>query len=282
MVYRAGAGSDILYLYDEGQFKLIGTYLKGINCNPYPNGLSWHRPTHTLHITWTNRHFIEYEGATDPGSTAHKAQAGPNGPENNEGLYYIYSTDFGQTWDTPSTKEPLMNILGRPVHNLDSHDRHLLAQEIPQNSGIMNQEGQTVGSDGGVHVLNRENTSGEERWVHYHLDPTYGWDICPLPFLKPTETGPRGKVVQHAPSDTMLFVLPSNTDSDLVIIRATRGSAQKWYDEYDVVWRDEGYTGEPLVDEEALRDHGVLSVFTTRSQGGRKEVVVLNFDLGKL
>jgi hypothetical protein len=51
-----------------------------------PNGISYHLPTNSLHVTWTNRHFIEYEGAKDGASTAHKAQAGPNGPENNEGL----------------------------------------------------------------------------------------------------------------------------------------------------------------------------------------------------
>lgn len=165
---------------------------------------------------------------------------------------------------------------------MDSRDRRLLAQEIPKNSGIMNQEGQMVCRDGDIHVLNRENTSGEERWIHYHLDVTHGWKFSALPFLKPTESGPRGKVVQHTQSDSILFVLPSNTDSNLVIIRAARGKTQKWYDEYDVVWREEGYTGEPLVDEEALSEHGILSIFTTRSQGGKREIVVLNFDLSKL
>ncbi|KAJ9374443.1 CAZyme family GH145 [Paecilomyces variotii] len=280
---KAGAGSEILYLYDAaGQFKLIGNYLIGRQCNPYPNGISWHRPTRTLHVTWTNRHFIEYEGAANPDSTVHKAQTGPNGPENNEGLYYAYSSDYGRTWKSHSTKEEVATVSSKPDTGLDSRDRRLLAQEIPKNSGIMNQEGQMVCREGDIHVLNRENTSGEERWIHYHLDVTHGWKFSALPFLKPTESGPRGKVVQHTQSDSILFVLPSNTDSNLVIIRAARGKTQKWYDEYDVVWREEGYTGEPLVDEEALSEHGILSIFTTRSQGGKREIVVLNFDLSKL
>lgn len=33
-----------------------------------------------------------------------------------------------------------------------------------RNRGILNQEAQTVDSEGRVHVLNRENTTGIEQW----------------------------------------------------------------------------------------------------------------------
>jgi hypothetical protein len=42
--------------------------------------------------------------------------------------------------------------------------------EIPMGSGILNQKTQTVDWKGRFWVLNRENRSGEERWMLYHRD----------------------------------------------------------------------------------------------------------------
>src|SRR5690348_14083381 len=138
---RAGAGSDFLYQYDPdtSRFAFLGIYLIGIQCNPYPNGVSYHKPSKTLHVTWTNRHFIDYDGATDEDSTTHKAQAGPNGPENNEGLYHTYSTDGGKTWVSCSGQPiaALSTDNGRYA-GLDARDTRLLVKNIPRNSGIMN------------------------------------------------------------------------------------------------------------------------------------------------
>ena len=51
-----------------------------------------------VHLSWTYRRFIEYEGVYDKSSTRHKAQVGPNGPENNYTLSYMYSDDGGRIW----------------------------------------------------------------------------------------------------------------------------------------------------------------------------------------
>ncbi|RAK96967.1 BNR repeat-containing protein [Aspergillus ibericus CBS 121593] len=279
---KAGAGSDILYCYDPdtAQFAYLGTYLVGRKCNPYPNGLSYHLPTGCLHVTWTNRHFIDYEGANDGASTAHKAQAGPNGPENNEGLYHACSRDNGVSW-YGSEQQPVATLLSRLGTGLDSQDRRLLAREIPRNSGIMNQEAQYVDANGAVHVLNRENTSGKETWVHYYRSPSSDqWDSFALPDIYPTPTGPRGKVVHSEKLDAVFFILPSNTERELIIIRRsmaeTRGEAQ-------VVWRELGYTGEPLVDEEAFAQFGVLSILMLKDMDdGKRKVVVLQFDINQL
>ncbi|PWY66796.1 hypothetical protein BO94DRAFT_561269 [Aspergillus sclerotioniger CBS 115572] len=279
---KAGAGSDILYCYypDTAQFAYLGAYLVGRQCNPYPNGLSYHPPTSSLHVTWTNRHFIDYEGANDGASTAHKAQAGPNGPENNEGLYHAYSRDNGVSW-YGSDHQPVAILSSRPGTGLDSQDGRLRAKDIPRNSGIMNQEAQHVDANGGVHVLNRENVNGNETWMHYYRSSLSDqWASFALPGLYPTPTGPRGKVIHSEKLDTVFFILPSNTEHELIITRRSMGdTSQKLH----VVWRDIGYTGEPLVDKEAFAQFGILSIFILKDiEEGRRKVVVLQFDLSEL
>ncbi|OJJ95999.1 hypothetical protein ASPACDRAFT_1891397, partial [Aspergillus aculeatus ATCC 16872] len=178
---RAGAGSEALYLYTPAPNTTstdtptdtfpptppnLGTYtphptpqalyLHGQACNPYPNGLSFHAPTNRLHLTWTNRHFVEYEGAGDPTSTAHKAQTGPNGPENNEGLYHasaeIYTDPLyaergvSVRWRGSHTANEVLAYGvfgeksledGKAMTALDSQDPRLRVRRIPRGSGIM-------------------------------------------------------------------------------------------------------------------------------------------------
>jgi len=110
-----------------------------------------------LHITWTYRHFIAYNDET---GTAHKAQAGPNGPENNADLCYAFSDDKGQTWIDNDGKA----ILVGGIWPSDA----VTAIQISKDSGIMNQEAQAVDEEGGVHVLNRDNVGGREEWKHYY------------------------------------------------------------------------------------------------------------------
>ncbi|KAI9933511.1 hypothetical protein ASPWEDRAFT_116380 [Aspergillus wentii DTO 134E9] len=277
---KAGAGSDILYRYDSrpARYTLLGTYLIGDKCNPYPNGLSFDRKTNCLHVTWTNRHFIAYEGADDQTSTAHKAQAGPNGPENNEGLYHACSSDGGVTW-TNSIQEPVAVLSSKVGSGLDSQDGRLRVKDIPRDSGIMNQEAQYVDDDGGIHVLNRENTSGQEIWMHYYCSPADGaWSFSVLPLMHPSTTGPRGKVLHHAEADTVLFILPSNTERELVIMRS-RSNIQGSDRDFEIIWRGEGYTGEPLVDEESFSQAGLLSILILHEDADDRKVVVLQFDM---
>ncbi|GKZ35587.1 hypothetical protein AbraIFM66950_006287 [Aspergillus brasiliensis] len=233
-----------------------------------------------LHVTWTNRHFIEYEGASDSASTAHKAQAGPNGPENNEGLYYAYSQDNGVTWNGPNQKSVTV-LSARPGTGLESQDSRLLVRDIPRNSSVMNQEAQYVDSTGGVHVLNRENTAGKETWMHYYRSPSDNeWSFFVLPDIYPTPTGPRGKLVHSEKLKTVFFVLPSNTENELLIARRSMRDIDG---EFSVVWRQHGYSGEPLIDEEAFKTFGVLSILILRGdQEGNRKVVVLQFDVNKM
>ncbi|PYH80243.1 hypothetical protein BO82DRAFT_433442 [Aspergillus uvarum CBS 121591] len=320
---RAGAGSEALYAYTPalttpatttdtptlqsadagsklGRYTPHPThqalYLHGQNCNPYPNGLSFHPQTNTLHLTWTNRHFVPYDGAGDPTSTAHKAQAGPNGPENNEGLYHVFAEvddappgeGISVRWRGGTAKEILATgAFGADLPaeekaiGLDSQDPRLRVRDIPRGSGIMNQEGQFVDADGGVHVLNRENTrQGREEWVYYACLPDgkgkaeAKWESWALEGVYPTETGLRGKVV--CVQGRVWFVLPENEREEWVLARWGRE------DGLEVVWRGKGFTGEPVVDERALVELRVLSVFGLRIAGEGREVVVVTFGLEEL
>ncbi len=156
--------------------------------------------------------------------------------------------------------------------------------DIPTNSGILNQESQTPDHIGGFHVLNRENTSGGEKWLHYHRSPSGTWSRNPInaPLAPtPTPTGSRGSLAVDR-ENNLYAVLPGNLDSNLSILRS-RPTSCSTYGPFEVVWQGDGYDGEPLVDTRRLDESDILSVFTRtldKSKGGQRrgEVVVLDFD----
>lgn len=102
---------------------------------------------------------------------AHKAQAGPNGPENNYDLYYAYSEDLGRTWKSSAGEIVAVvdeiSSSGTLRNTILPDTEGIRVVEIPKGSGILNQEGQCVDGLGGVFVLNRENRSGKEKWTVY-------------------------------------------------------------------------------------------------------------------
>lgn len=115
-------------------------------------------------MSGTYRRFVDYEGADDPSSMIHKANAGPNGPENNENMFYTYSDDQGDTFY--SSDGAILARLGDGQTILPTV-KGLIVFDIPMDSGIMNQESQATDAKGGFHVLNREN----EQWMHYYRSP---------------------------------------------------------------------------------------------------------------
>lgn len=144
----------------------MGTYLEGTENNPYINGLDYRNSR--LHVTWTYRDFVPFEGWDKTTGTQHKQQAGPNGIENNHDLWYSYSDDQGRTWK---------NDRGVTVAELDKGESVLRSSNdikvfsIPKGCGAHNQEDQVVDHDGGVHVLNRDTMDGQMQWKHYYRSP---------------------------------------------------------------------------------------------------------------
>jgi hypothetical protein len=104
---------------------------------------------------------------------AHKQQAGPNGPENNRDLKYAFSDDQRQTWKS-SDGLVLAKIEGKGAGQVECTIKpgaeSAKVFETPTGSGILNQEAQSADWEARFWALNRENRSGEEKWMVYHHD----------------------------------------------------------------------------------------------------------------
>ncbi|KAH8811138.1 hypothetical protein F5884DRAFT_781309 [Xylogone sp. PMI_703] len=266
---KAGSGSDVLFKYssESHKYSYLGQFLTGVENSPYINGIDYAQGK--IHVSGTYRHFIEYEGANDPSSTAHKANAGPNGPENNYNLFYAYSDDLGTTY---------RNSKGHIIASLDKggsiypNSEGLIVFDIPRNSGILNQESQAADPHGGFHVLNREM----EKWIHYFRDKQGHWSKHFLPDPQPTNTGARG-CVNASDSEFLFFALPGNRDDSLTIISSP---IQSLIPSYEVVWKGDGFFGEPHLDLNRIGQKLVLSVFTgMKSLDGTRKVVVLDLSV---
>jgi hypothetical protein len=209
----------------------------------------------------------------------------------------MYSDNQGHSWH--STHGTKIATLGpKPATQNDENQEQkattvlpstadITVYDIPTHSGILNQESQTADPDGGFHVLNRENTHGEEKWLHYHRSPSGIWRRTPIRApSRPTETGSRGSLCTDRRGN-LYAILPGNVDSTLSILKSQRdegrdGDEMCRYGDFEMLWSAEGYDGEPLVDVQGLEESDVLSVFTRTSKkdGRAGEVVVLDFDLG--
>ncbi|OSC98641.1 hypothetical protein PYCCODRAFT_1439153 [Trametes coccinea BRFM310] len=268
-VGRSGLGDDWLYRYTPNKgWSQIGKYLEGVNNNAYINGIDFDLRGN-LHVTWTYRDYVN-----DTGQDV-AVEAGPNGPENNHDMDFAYSKDVGATW---------LNNWNQTIADMSSQEPIVPASagitifSIPKYGGILNQEAQTVDSEGRVHVLNRENTTGTERWYHYWRSTIGHWTRTPLPLAPalasennvtgtPTVIGKRGKLVAppDSPHHSLLAILPSNApnSSALSILRST---AAGHFRDWEAVWEvPSGCGWEPLFDRYRLDTNtggdGILSLF---------------------
>ncbi|RPD58194.1 hypothetical protein L227DRAFT_577242 [Lentinus tigrinus ALCF2SS1-6] len=282
-VGRSGLGDDWLYKYTPNQgWSQIGRYLQGVNNNAYINGIDFDFRGNLL-TSWTYRDYVN-----DTGQDV-AVQAGPNGPENNHDLNFAYSTDLGETW---------LNNWEQTIANMTAQEPIVPASAgivifgIPKYGGILNQEAQTVDSQGRLHVLNRENTTGTERWYHYWRSTTAHWTRTPLPLAPelqsannitgtPTVIGKRGKVVAppQSPHHSVLLILPSNA-ANSTALSVLRSTAAGHFRDWETVWEAPSGCGwEPLFDRYRLDQgsggDGVLSLFLVNGT----TIQVVDFDL---
>jgi hypothetical protein len=154
------------YHWESGNFSRVGKYLAGVQNNPYINRIDYRGGR--IHITWVYRGFVWYEGWDDLQDTKHKTHSGPNGPENNYDLCYAYSDDHGMNWKNSAGESIASMARGQSV---TPSSNGITGIYIPKNSGLTNQEGQTVDYDGGVHALNRDSLNGKRRRTHQYMSP---------------------------------------------------------------------------------------------------------------
>lgn len=274
---KAGLGDDHLCIYkaDTGQYSLVGTHLKGIRSCPYIHGIDYRNSR--LYITWVYRDFIWYEGWDDPLDTKHKQQRGPNAATNNNNICFAYSDDDGNTWRS-GTGEQIADLSKR--QSITPESPGIVAFDIPEGSGLSNQESQAIDHEGGVHVLNRDKMDGEQKWKHYYRAPENGrWTQRVLPYVDGVYGGKRGRVVVSECGDLYL-ILPDNEAPVLTILKTCQVNS---YADYELVWRGDGFPPtEPLADTTRLDSENVLSIFTRLTVdkvGGKTNVVVLDFKL---
>jgi hypothetical protein len=257
---RSGSGDSYIYRYSNGAWSQVGKYLQGSDNNAYINGLDF--ANNTLHATWTWRETPDVV--------------------TNHDLCYAYSADEGKTWKNNAGQN-----LGSTI---TPSSPGINAFTIRQNSGILNQEGQTVSQDGTPHVLNRELRSGTLTWLHYHrASPSSSsgsgsWERNPINHNlgSLTQTGRRGKLAAH-PNGEILAILASNTGNDVAVLVASPDDGFRSWKE---IWRGKGFDAEPLYDRELWRGHGGLeagrrlSLFLSTAGGyPSRKVTVVDLDL---
>ena len=166
---RSGSGDSWLWRYSAttGEWATVGLYHLDSESNAYINGIDYLNDT--LQVSWTLRETPDVV--------------------TNHDLYYAYSEDIGQTWKNTAGDEIADLSAGSAITPASDGIRIF---EIPQNSGILNQEAQAVHPDGSFHVLNRETTSGEFKWYHYWRSTAGTYNIA---ISKPC-------MVAHAPDQS--------------------------------------------------------------------------------
>jgi len=199
---------------------------------------------------------------------------------------FAFSSDLGETW-TNNWNQQIANISAeQPVLPVSAG---ITIFSIPKYGGILNQEAQTVDSEGRVHVLNRENTTGVEQWYHYWRSTTGHWTRTAFPPPQdlhsannitgtPTVIGKRGKLIAppQSSAQSLLAILPSNAPNStaLSILRSTAaGHFRGW----SVLWESTSGCGwEPLFDRYRLNSgDGILSLFLINGT----DIQVTDFEL---
>lgn len=266
--------------------------------NPYLNDINF-GPGGSLHATFTWR------------ETA-------NGTANHD-INYITSNDGGVTWLNDSG-----DFVGSPGNSVSisssgiiiGSDTDFVSPGISDGSSagsnppiglidreqtLINQQGQAVDLQGGVHVLmwQREDPSTyssddnafdsrEAAYFHYFKDPlTSEWTQTQIPLTgvngSPLQVGSRPKIAYDTAGNVFaVFVSPgiartSNRNyldpGSLVIAGATQAEN---YSDWEILYQDNNggdlFEGEPIIDQERFLTDGVLSVLiqgTNDSQTAR-------------
>jgi hypothetical protein len=246
---QTGLWSSVRTLTDGGEG--TGEY-DDVSNQPSPTRNSYHNgfhvdPSGRLHTTWTYR-----EGSFGA----------------NHDIHYAYSDDLGVTWF--NNADQLTGVSDSSPITLNSPG--IVIVELDRQQALINQQGQIVDNEGGVHVLayhRRQEPGfewqpgdgnffrGDSAYHHYYRDPATGqWQIRRFPDGTPVGSRPRITVNR----DGDLFGLYTQGDQ-LIIAGAER--IPGGYSDWQILHREDRYRFEvtPLIDNQRLLDEDILSVY---------------------
>ncbi|KAF4964399.1 hypothetical protein FSARC_7664 [Fusarium sarcochroum] len=223
---QSGSGDSYIHRYSSstGKWGAQGMYIQGDDNNAYINGLDY--LDGKLYTSWTVRETPD--------------------ADTNHGVYFAYSNDDGKTWfNTNDTK------LKKPI---STSDGSTLIWDIPQNSRMVNQEGQLIDTKGRFHILMRD-----------------------VLLNGPDLYDPRGKLAGDASGEYLFGLLPDPVSQSTRIYVST---ASKSFKDWESVAEIPNTSTEPLFDRVRLHESGVLSVFV-RQAGGfpDRKLQVWDFEL---
>jgi hypothetical protein len=246
----SGAGDSWIHRYSStsGQWSQVNKYLQGEDNNAYINGFT--NEAGKLYVSWTVRE-------TPDAKTNHD-------------FYFTYSEDAGRTFRQTNTQQVALPITPSTAG--------IKIYTIPQNSQIINQEAQCADENGRFHALMRDNSTGTARFYHYLRTTSGQWSKTPIntPGLStPPYLSYRGKVA--ATGNNLIAILPDQPKQTVQIWGATADTS---YSNWAKLAEITNIAGEPLVDEERLKQNGMLSLFVRQGGPfGTRKVQVWDFGL---
>jgi hypothetical protein len=214
--------------------------------NAYLNGVDVD-PTGRVHMSWTWRE---------------------NSNGSNHDINYAYSDDNGANWKNNAGQN-----LGSTI---SINSPGIIIESLDERQALINQQGQVVDNDGGVHALmyhRRQEPGfewqigdglffkGDSAYFHHYRDPVTGeWTETMLPTDR--VVGSRPSIGFDSENNLYASYLTRADGNDILRISTAEKLASGGYDDWEVAWEDtRDWAGTPLLDQTRLLDDGILSIF---------------------
>lgn len=263
----SGNSDNWLFEYDSDGWQTVGKIAYGIvgePVNEYTNTFYIHGIDYDnngrMHITWSWRE---------------RARTGITDLETCHDLNYVYSDDYGRTFYN-SAGDLVASASENPI---TQKTPGIIVKNIPRKSGIVNQEGQAVDSEGRIHVVIRHKEedenglfSGNTYRMHYWRDHDGTWHSNKI---VQTDVWNRGKICFDS-EDRAYYIF-----DNIYIYTATPQTG--WSDWTLLSAEDKGKVGaEPLIDKYALKTSDKLYIFAPNCSGaGTLSVIRYDMNFGR-
>ncbi|TWT79327.1 hypothetical protein CA13_07260 [Planctomycetes bacterium CA13] len=216
------------------------------NRNAYLNGMDV-GPDGKIHMTWTWRE---------------------NSQGSNHDINYAFSDNNGATWKNNSGQN-----LGATI---SINSPGIIVESLDLHQALINQQGQAVDNDGGVHALmyhRRQEPGfewqigdglffkGDSAYFHHYRDPVTGqWTESMLPTDRPV--GSRPSIGFDGENNLYAAYVSRAGGNDILTIAMAEKMMSSGYMDWKIVLEDHrDWAGTPLLDQTRLLDDGIISIY---------------------